>query len=424
MNLDNYINIYNYLSSSTLPDNLSMEQRKRLIQTTRPYFVKNQTLYKRNKSNIDHSQQVIKINEIEKVLHDGHADTHSGHMGIENTYHKITRNYYWPQMWKDIEQYIKSCSICQRKGRMSKNNKMTPIKVGAPFEKIGIDLVGPLAIITNGNRYIVVAIDYMTKWAKARAIPDASAKSILPFLTEDIITRHGFPKELISNRGTTFVNQLVQEFNENAQIKHRLSTPYHPQTNGLVERLNRTLCIALAKYVQLYQEDWDKYLPMVLYAYRTMRQNTTQFEPFYLTYGRYANTPLDLILKKPNDNINEDEAIIRRACEIIDQLEPKREVALQNISKAQEKQKEYYDQNKKQQEFQIGQKVLMKNMKAQNWHHNKFGEEWLGPFYIHDVFDKGAYKLRNMDGKLLKNPYNGDHLKLFRQEYLQPLIII
>ena len=90
MNLDNYINIYNYLSSSTLPDNLSMEQRKRLIQTTRPYFVKNQTLYKRNKSNIDHSQQVIKINEIEKVLHDGHADIHSEHMGIENTYHKIT----------------------------------------------------------------------------------------------------------------------------------------------------------------------------------------------------------------------------------------------------------------------------------------------------------------------------------------------
>ena len=103
---------------------------------------------------------------------------------------------------------------------MSKNNKMTPIKVGAPFEKIRIDLVGPLTVTTNGNQYIVVAIDYMTKWAEARAIPDASAKSILPFLTEDIITRHGFPKELISDRGTTFVNQLVQEFNENAQIKH------------------------------------------------------------------------------------------------------------------------------------------------------------------------------------------------------------
>jgi hypothetical protein len=131
-------------------------------------------------------------------------------------------------MWKDIKQYIKSCNICQRKGQMSKNNKMTPIKVGEPFEKIGIDLVGPLNLTTNGNRYIVVAIDYMTKWAEARAIPDASAKVILPFLTEDIITRHGFPKELISDRGTTFVNQLVQEFNENAQIKHQLSTPYHP----------------------------------------------------------------------------------------------------------------------------------------------------------------------------------------------------
>ena len=84
-------------------------------------------------------------------------------MGIENTYHKISRKYYWPQMWKDIEQYIKSCNICQQKERMIKNNKMTPITVGAPFEKIGIDLVGPLAVTTNGNHYIVVAIDYMTK---------------------------------------------------------------------------------------------------------------------------------------------------------------------------------------------------------------------------------------------------------------------
>jgi hypothetical protein len=90
---------------------------------------------------------------------------------------------------------------------------------------------------------------------------------------------------------------------------------------------------------------------MVLYSYRTMRQNTTQFEPFYLTYGQYANTPLDLKLKKPISNVNEDEAIIRRACEIIDKLEPKREIALQNISKVQAKQKEYYDQNKKQQKF-------------------------------------------------------------------------
>ena len=90
MNLDNYINIYNYLSFSTLSNNLSTEQQKWLIQTTRPYFVQNQTLYKRNKLDINCPQQVIKINEIEKVLHDGHADIHSGHMGIENTYHKIT----------------------------------------------------------------------------------------------------------------------------------------------------------------------------------------------------------------------------------------------------------------------------------------------------------------------------------------------
>ena len=132
---------------------------------------------------------------------------YAGHFGIENTFYKISQKYYWPGMYKIIEDYIKACDICQCKGRLRKNNQLNLIPVAGPFEKIRIDLVGPLPITTNGNRYIIIAIDYLMKWTEARAIPDSSAQAIVLFLHEDIICRHGFPKEMISDRGTTFVNK-------------------------------------------------------------------------------------------------------------------------------------------------------------------------------------------------------------------------
>ena len=137
-------------------------------------------------------------------------------------------------MHMDIEKYIKACDVCQRKGRTRRNNPLHPINSKEPFEKIGIDLVGPLTPIKDGYKFIVVAIDYSTKWSEARVIPNSAAESIIPFLYEDIFCRHGFPKEIISDRGTTFANELIRKLCDKYQIKHHLSAPYHPQTNELV----------------------------------------------------------------------------------------------------------------------------------------------------------------------------------------------
>ena len=121
---------------------------------------------------------------------------------------------------------------------------------------------------------------------------------------------------------------MIKELFEKYQVKHHLSTPYHPQTNGLVEKLNRTLCDAIGKLVQLYEKEWDIYVPSVLFAYRTMKQSSTKFTPFYLTYGRQAITPLDLKLTPINDeeDITSNE-LIKRACTIIDRLELDRSIA-------------------------------------------------------------------------------------------------
>lgn len=296
MDLIEYSQLVNYLDTLNLPEELSIKEQLKFKNKAKHYITRNEILYRRNKKDLDQPLKVIKSTEIEEVLFNNHSTTHTGHFGIETTYHRIIQSYYWPKMHLDIERYIKACDVCQRKGRTRKNNPLHPIESKEPFEKIGIDLVGPLTPTKDGYKFIVVAIDYCTKWSEARAIPNSAAESIVPFLYEDIFCRHGFPKEIISDRGTTFANELIKELCNKYQIKHHLSTPYHPQTNGLVERLNRTLCDSIGKLVQLHGKEWNEYLPSVLFAYRTMQQNSTKFTPFYLTYGRQAITPLDLKL--------------------------------------------------------------------------------------------------------------------------------
>ena len=193
---------------------------------------------------------------------------------------------------QDIETYIKTCDQCQKRGKPQGKHELHPIQVKEPFYQIGIDLVGPLPITRNKNRYIAVAIDYFTKWPEARAIKEASAKEVSTFIFEEIICRHGCPQRILTDRGSHFNNQLVRKLTEKFSIKHGFSTPYHPKTNGLVERFNRTLCESLAKLGQEEQE-WHDNIREVLVAYRTRKQDSTKLEPYYLTYETKAILPLD-----------------------------------------------------------------------------------------------------------------------------------
>ena len=159
---------------------------------------------------------------------------------------------------------------------------------------MGIDIVGPLSVTTTGNQYIIVATEYLTKWPEARALKDTKATTVAKFIYEEIICRHGCPKVLLSDQGTPFCNELVDSLCQLMQIRHRLSSAYHPQTNGLTERFNKTLCTTLAKYVSDYGDTWDNFLNAALFAYRTVQNHTTKYTPFKLLYRREAMLPMDL----------------------------------------------------------------------------------------------------------------------------------
>jgi len=381
-----------------------------LQKQTSNYIQRNGKLYRKRTDGKE--LRVIKQNEMESILFMCHDHPTGGHFGVDATYNKIKERFYWAGMKTDIKNYIKKCDACQRRGQKGGETFLHPIKVTGPFERIGIDFVGPLTRTRKRNKYILVITDYLTKWPEAKAMREATAKNVVQFLYEGIICRHGCPKIILSDRGTHFKNELVEQLCDKFKINHKLSSPYHPQTNGLVERFNRTLCESLAKVIER-ENQWDEYIESVLFAYRTTKHSTIGQTPFYMMYGREAVLPIDEIDITNNEAQNNQQynrSLLKRTYEIID-LEQQQKEVIKKIEKSQVKQKERYDKKIQEVTFTAGTKVLLKDMVREKSYSGKLRPKWKGPYYIHEVIGKGAYKIRNTDGRVLKAPYNVKQLK-------------
>jgi hypothetical protein len=404
-----YEKIVKFLKGEILEEN--KWKLHNLQKKSEGYEEKSGRLYKRNKEG--KLLKVLKKSEIDSVLWMMHNHPTAGHFGIENTYEKIKGRFYWKGMLEDIKRYIKYCDVCQRRGKKGGQGYLNPIKAEKPFERIGIDFVGPLSQTEKENRYILVAMDYLTKWPEAKAMKKATAENVAEFIYKEIICRHGCPKIIMSDQGSHFKNQIVKELCERFRIKHKLSSPYHPQTNGLVERFNRTLCESLAK-ISEKEDQWDEHVEEVLFAYRTNKQGTTGKTPFYLTYGRQPILPVDEFEGNEKvKNIGTKESILQRKYELLE-LEEQRREALENVEKSQGKQKERHDGKiNSETVFQIGDKVLLKESSKEKQWTGKLSQNWKGPYYIHEIYGKGAYKIKTLEGRILKATQNVKNLKRY-----------
>jgi hypothetical protein len=327
-------------------------------------------------------------------------------------------------MYQDIKEYIKTCDNCQRYTRQEKNEPLHSIKILHPFERIGIDIIGPLPITSRNNRYIVTATEYFTKWPEAKPLKKADAENVAKFLYEEIICRHGTPKILLSDQGSHFRNELVEKLCQKFKIQRRFSSPYHPQTNGLVERFNKTLCTMLAKLGDI--TNWDENIPSVLFAYRTTKHNITQNTPFYLIYGRPPVLPIEVEPEKdPNSEIDLEHTFLKRIYEIEELLPEKYNETRKLITKSQQKAQDRHETKiKKKIIYQIGDQVLMHDSRLDKQWSGKLEPKWKGPFKIHKILDKGSYILENKFG-IMKLPVHSDRLRPYHdKQKWEPIIVI
>ena len=195
-------------------------------------------------------------------LRSHNLDSCGGHFAGDRTARKaLMAGYWWPTMFSDAHQFVRRCDACQRIGRPTGISTMplVPILAQAPFDKWGIDFVGPIAPASRYGQkcYILVATDYVTKWAEAIATKTDNANIVATFLYENIITQFGCPKELVSDHGIHFINNTIVALTAKYEIKHRKTTPYHPRANDQTEKTNGIFCKILTKTIFGVGIDWD-----------------------------------------------------------------------------------------------------------------------------------------------------------------------
>ena len=235
-----------YLQKRTLPPDEA--QARRVMLCYSHYALVDDILYHLEP---DKSLRIVPpAMDREELFHEAHGGPFSGHLGDAKVCSQLLRHYWWLGMRKDISHWSRGCLTCANRsvGRPVKP-LLTPIPVGGPFDRVGVDVL-QLPLTQQGNRYAVVFMDYLTKWPEVFAVPDQTALTLSHLLVEQVISRQGVPSQLLSDRGAAFLSNLLRELCTVMGIKKVNTTAYHPKTDGLVERFNHTLTGMLAKTME------------------------------------------------------------------------------------------------------------------------------------------------------------------------------
>ena len=345
--------IMRYLEEGELPDD---DQQARLLVLSEPnYTLVDGVLYHIEPDKT--LRLVPPVRDRKELWEQSHSGCYGGHLRCAKSHGQLAKHYWWPRMRTDIIEWCRSCMVCATRdvGKPIKP-PLTPIPVGDPFDRVGVDVL-KLTKSSRGNQYAVVFVDYLTKWPEVFPVKDQTAPTIAKLLVENIVCTHGVPAELLSDRGTNFLSNLLSEVYSLMGMQKSNTTAYHPQTDGLVERFNRTLTAMLSKTVKKNGRDWDQQLPFVLYAYRTSPQASTGESPFYLMYGRDPRMPTEecLSTNPPRSHINIDDY----KTQLTGRLSEAWKLAQDNVKRAQAKQKRTYDRRAREDSLKVGDRVFV-----------------------------------------------------------------
>ncbi|GJW36909.1 reverse transcriptase domain-containing protein [Tanacetum coccineum] len=260
-------------------------------------------------------------------------------------------------------------------------------------------------------KFLIVAIDYFTKWIEAKPVATITGNQIKKFVWDNIVCRFGLPGEIISDNGKQFQDNPFKDWCEKLCIRQHFASVKHPQTNGLVERANRSLGEGIKARLDERSKNWMEELPHVLWAHRTMIKSSNGDTPFSLTYRTEAVIPAEIgmpaLRTAKVDLVQNDKAL-----EInLDLLEERREQAAIREAKSKAKMERYYNSKVRSISFKPGDLVYRNNDASRAEDTGKLGPKWEGPYEVTEALGKGAYKLRDRDGKQLPRTWNISNLK-------------
>lgn len=339
------------------------------------------------------------------ILEKSHSAPTGGHLGIEKTYRTIKLKYFWPKLKNDVRELIKNCPLCQTQkySRLAKSSMTITDTASSRFERVFMDIVGPLPQAHSGNRYILSIQDDLTKFLEVFPIPNKAANTVARVLVEFFFLKYGFPKFLVSDCGSEFVSKIQKSVCELLKIEHITSAPYHHQTIGALENSHKSLNNFLRTFSDDDKFNWDLWLPYFSFCYNSNVHFATSYAPFELLFGENLNIP-DGTLQTPTPVYDVDD--------FANELKSRLKIALDDARKCQIKEKEKrkltYDNKYKTRdiEYVIGDFVVVKNETG-----NKLDNIFKGPYEIIKVEDKNLIiRVRNRNVKV-----NKDNVKIYNR---------
>jgi ribonuclease HI len=412
-----YADIKRFIQYREYPSEASKTNKKTLRRMAMEYFIDGEILYKRSFDGT--LLRCLDRSEANKALYEVHGGICTVHANGHMMARQMQRaGYFWMTMEKDCIEFVRKCHKCQvysdkiNAPQLPLFNMVSPW----PFAMWGTDVVGPINLkASNGHRFILVAIDYFTKWVEACSYAHVTQKVVKQFIKRYLICRYGLPERIVIDNAKNFNGKMIRELCTKWKIKHSNSSPYRPKMNGAVEAANKNIKKIVQKMVVTYK-DWQEWLPYALHAYRTAVRTSTGATPYSLVYGMEAVMSLKVeipSLRVLMESELEEAKWAKIRYEQLNMINEKRLVAICHHQLYQNRIARAYDRKVRPREFKKGDLVLRKILLLPSENHSKWAPNYKGPYIVKKAFSGGALILTGMDGEDLSRPVNSDSVKKY-----------
>ena len=389
----------------------SSGQKQKHGKITYCYTVCNGILYRSCESKGGTTKQIVVPAPLtDMVLAAAHDTLISGHCSKAKTLNRIKERFFWHGMSTKVRDYCKSCDICQKTQPKSKTRDI-PLefmpRIDYPFKRVAIDLVGPLHPSSEEKHtHILTIIDIATRYPEAIPLKKTDSVTVAEALFS-VFSRMGIPEEILSDNGSQFTSEMMKEFHELLSIKGVHSSPYHAQSNGVIERFHGTLKPMLKKVIVEQPRQWHRYIPALLFAVRELPNASTGFSPFEMMFGRQPRGPIDLLANawSGGEDAKEAKTTYQHVVDLKNSIYDMCKIAHDSVDEARKTQKFYHDKKARFRSFSVGDEVLLLRPTSAN----KLQMQWQGPFKVVEILNND-YKI-DVHGE--KRLYHANLLKKY-----------